>query len=258
MTWGKVDDNLAFHPKVIVAGNEAMGLWVRALSWSAQQLTDGVIPMPIIAALHGETASIKLVECGLWHEVDGGYEFNDWTDYQPSRQQVITERLAAQERARNARARATAARQAGPVETPPEPRSRDSRLPADFSITSEMLEWANQEVPYFDVSKETKVFVDYWSAKSTNATKKDWVATWRNWMRKAYSESTVSKISGQIAPEVQSKIDAERKERLERQLAQREAEKAARKSSTPIPQCKHNKKITSCMACASELAKEVA
>lgn len=34
MSWFKVDDHLAFHRKTLAAGNEAMGLWVRAGSWS--------------------------------------------------------------------------------------------------------------------------------------------------------------------------------------------------------------------------------
>jgi len=84
MSWGKVDDNLAFHPKVAMAGNEAMGLWVRAMSYSCQQLTDGFIPHAIVTAMGGADSAEKLVEVGLWHVVEGGYEFNDWKEYQPS------------------------------------------------------------------------------------------------------------------------------------------------------------------------------
>jgi len=43
MPWFKVDDTLAFHAKVVAAGNAAMGLWVRAGAHSMQQLTDGFI-----------------------------------------------------------------------------------------------------------------------------------------------------------------------------------------------------------------------
>ena len=51
--WFKVDDNLALHPKVLGAGNAAMGMWVRAGSWSApppqvfgptQPLTSAISP----------------------------------------------------------------------------------------------------------------------------------------------------------------------------------------------------------------------
>ena len=84
MTWAKVDDNLAFHPKVLKAGNEAMGVWVRAMSYSAQQLTDGFIPREIVFAFGAEDVADQLVVSGLWHEASGGYEFNDWCEYQPS------------------------------------------------------------------------------------------------------------------------------------------------------------------------------
>lgn len=207
MTWGKVDDNLAFHPKVITAGNEAMGLWVRALSWSAQQLTDGVIPDAIISALHGDSHAETLVKAGLWHKTNGGYEFNDWSDYQPTRQQVLLEREATRERSRLARAKASARRNT--QEPIPDVQSvtetgksgRPSRLPADFTISKEMREWAHSEVPGFDTVAETKVFVDYWSSKATNATKTDWVATWRNWMRKAYKDQPSIKYAKPSPPD---------------------------------------------------------
>lgn len=252
MTWGKVDDNLAFHPKVIIAGNEAMGLWVRALSWSAQQLTDGVIPEAIIQALHGQDASQALVGAGLWHEVAGGYEFNDWADYQPTREQVLAEREAARERSKAARAKAAAARgEKTPVKAPAasQPRSRPTRLPDGFAIDAEMREWAKTEVPYFDIDKETRVFIDYWQGKATNATKLDWAATWRNWMRKAYSESPAAKIDKPIAPEVQEKLHAERRERIAQQLEERRLSEERRKNFEEPPKCEHGKNIAICAAC---------
>lgn len=84
MAWGKVDDNLAFHPKVAMAGNEAMGLWVRAMSYSCQQLTDGFIPAVIVQSMQGDKAAAKLVDVGLWIKVENGYQFKDWNEYQPS------------------------------------------------------------------------------------------------------------------------------------------------------------------------------
>jgi hypothetical protein len=85
MAWGKVDDNFAFHPKVLQAGNEAIGLWTRAMSYSCQQLTDGFIPVEAVAAL-GADASVasRLVQSGLWDEAEGGWAFHQWSQYQPS------------------------------------------------------------------------------------------------------------------------------------------------------------------------------
>lgn len=64
--------------------------------------------------------------------------------------------------------------------------SRATRIPEDFAITAEMLAWARQHAPGVDGRFETAQFCDYWRAKSgRDATKLDWVATWRNWMRNA-------------------------------------------------------------------------
>jgi hypothetical protein len=45
-----------------------------------------------------------------------------------------------------------------------------------------MVTWAREHCPTVDGRRETEKFINYWTAKSTNATKLDWVATWRNWM----------------------------------------------------------------------------
>lgn len=105
MTWFKVDDTLAFHAKVVAAGNAAMGLWVRAGSWAAQQLSDGFVPTNIALTL-GTRAEIKrLVAANLWIAKDDGYVFWQWGDdgRQPSRTHVESERHAARERQRKAR-----------------------------------------------------------------------------------------------------------------------------------------------------------
>jgi hypothetical protein len=65
-------------------------------------------------------------------------------------------------------------------------RKRGTRLPEDFEVTPEMVAWHRENVPQVNGAYETAKFVDYWRAKSgRDATKTDWVGTWRNWMRKA-------------------------------------------------------------------------
>jgi hypothetical protein len=116
MTWFKVDDQLAFHPKTVACGNQAMGLWVRAGAWSAQMLTNGHIPDAMIVALGGTADDAKaLVDGRFWHapgaecevcEAQGllpfeeGYQFHNWIQYQPVRVDV---RLAREEQARSGR-----------------------------------------------------------------------------------------------------------------------------------------------------------
>jgi hypothetical protein len=54
-----------------------------------------------------------------------------------------------------------------------------------------MVIWARENAPDVNGSYETAKFVDYWRAKSgRDGTKQDWVATWRNWIRKASETAT--------------------------------------------------------------------
>lgn len=98
MPWFKVDDQLAFHAKSVMAGNSAMGLWVRAGSWSSAQLTDGFIPLHMANAMANPMAKPcdpdALVESGLWVDVEGGFQFHEWKDFQPSAEDEKAKRKA--------------------------------------------------------------------------------------------------------------------------------------------------------------------
>lgn len=78
----------------------------------------------------------------------------------------------------------------------PSPNKRGTRIPADFTVTDPMREWAYREAadvlgrdpdrPKLDVwlDRWTAEFIDYWTARSgAGATKANWVATWRNRVR---------------------------------------------------------------------------
>jgi hypothetical protein len=73
MTWFKVDDKLHDHRKVRAAGKAAMGVWVLAGSWAADNLTDGFIPTTVLPRWGTRADANKLVTAGLWHtdEQDG-------------------------------------------------------------------------------------------------------------------------------------------------------------------------------------------
>lgn len=65
-------------------------------------------------------------------------------------------------------------------------RKRATRISDDFAPTEAMLAWARKERPDINAGFETAKFVDYWRGKSgAQATKLDWAATWRNWIRSA-------------------------------------------------------------------------
>lgn len=57
------------------------------------------------------------------------------------------------------------------------------KCPDDFLITDQMRDWAINEGLAVDLELETKVFKDH----TFTSAKSDWLATWRNWMRKASS-----------------------------------------------------------------------
>jgi hypothetical protein len=64
-------------------------------------------------------------------------------------------------------------------ETEGEARKRATRLPPDWQPSE--AESAYAKGKGLDVAKTAELFRNYWHAKSSNATKLDWTATWRNW-----------------------------------------------------------------------------
>ena len=95
MTWFKVDDSFSSHPKVMMSSPAAIGLWVIAGTWSAANLTDGFVSVPVLPRLLPDSMELaeELVTVGLWKRAKGGYQFHDWEDYQPTKAEVMAERL---------------------------------------------------------------------------------------------------------------------------------------------------------------------
>lgn len=108
MVWFKIDDNMAFHHKIIAAGNAAVGLWARAGAACAQQLTDGFVPDHLAETLGTKAQAARLVSVGLWVRVEGGYRFHEWQDRNPTRAEVEAERAATAKRVRQWRDRRNA------------------------------------------------------------------------------------------------------------------------------------------------------
>jgi hypothetical protein len=79
------------------------------------------------------------------------------------------------------------------------PAARGTRIPDDFAPTAEMLQWARRETPKVNLQRETENFRDYWTAKSgKDASKRDWPATWRRWMRKANDDAPGTVVNGRV------------------------------------------------------------
>lgn len=138
MPWMKVDDALHSHPKARRAGLAAMGLWTLAGSWAMSYKTDGFVPAWYVSSHpSGRRHATTLVEAGLWtpstRDGEDGWDFHDWTDYQPSATDIEADRERARERQRASRARRAA--QGGGLHSVPvtgavtRDRQRDSHHP---------------------------------------------------------------------------------------------------------------------------------
>lgn len=116
MTWFRVDDTLAAHPKTRRAGLAAMGLWTVSGSWSSQQLTEGFIPDWFVDTWpQGKKLAAQLVRAGYWdpaeHGDERGWQFHDWTDANPTAEAEKERRRKARERQKRMREKSVAKRE---------------------------------------------------------------------------------------------------------------------------------------------------
>lgn len=106
----RVDDGLEGHPKSQRAGDEALGMWVRAGAWCMRYLTDGFVPAWWVRQQPKGIAKAKrLVEAGFWHpaEQDGekGWQFHEFVGpgRQDSREKIEADRELARKRKQKSR-----------------------------------------------------------------------------------------------------------------------------------------------------------
>lgn len=78
-------------------------------------------------------------------------------------------------------------------------KKRGSRLPDDWHLPKAWGEWAVSEgMDEFSVRREADRFADYWhSVPGSKGVKRDWLPTWRNWIRKALDDRKPKANRGQ-------------------------------------------------------------
>ncbi|MFI8853646.1 hypothetical protein ACIGW3_26120 [Streptomyces sp. NPDC053499] len=184
MPWARFDDRFPSNRKVAMLSDRAFRLYVTAVCWSAENLTDGTIKRDelrlISSGRSAARAAAELVERGLWVVTDEGWEIHDYLDYNPSREKVQAERkanAARQERFRQRKngkqpppagggegsrssksprkgrdsaeepAPEAAARPAGgrAASKGPRPAAQHGPIPATFQPSTAALEWAEQD-----------------------------------------------------------------------------------------------------------------
>lgn len=82
----RISKSFHLHPKAVKARNAEPGsisLWLFANCWCRNHRREGVIPREQALELGTEAEIKALVDSGLWEEVEGGYRFRDWHDWNP-------------------------------------------------------------------------------------------------------------------------------------------------------------------------------
>lgn len=118
MAWFKVDDGFFSSKPVLRIARRyrlpAVGLWTLAGTWSAQEELDGFVPDYVLEELCGTPAiAAQLVSAGLWENVESsnserglaGWQFRNWSKYQPTKAELDETRE--KERVRKAKYRAS-------------------------------------------------------------------------------------------------------------------------------------------------------
>jgi hypothetical protein len=111
-TYVRVHDGLPDHPKIAEVGGMAAWLYVSGLCYASRHLTDGIIPIRLVARLtdlpDAEALASRLLEANLWHRaqhdckdcpqgIGAVYVVHDYMDHQRSAAEVreLSEKRAA-------------------------------------------------------------------------------------------------------------------------------------------------------------------
>ena len=98
MSWARLDDQVAFHPKILRAGNDAFGAWVRMLAHSCAQLTDGLIERDVATTITSKQTLDRLVRARLLDADGEDYRIHDFHDWNPPASEVRARREAEKSR----------------------------------------------------------------------------------------------------------------------------------------------------------------
>ena len=86
MTWIKLDDGAATHPKLMALTPTERWAWIELLCYCARYRTDGNVPPNIVTACPSMSSKClrKLVDLHLLDDLpDGSIRIHDWAEYNP-------------------------------------------------------------------------------------------------------------------------------------------------------------------------------
>lgn len=102
LPWVRLDTQFASNPKILelIATKKyrAALVWVASLGYAGAHGTDGYLPATCLPFLHAtKSDATELVRVRLWHVVpSGGWDINDWTEFQQSNDETRERRSRAE------------------------------------------------------------------------------------------------------------------------------------------------------------------
>jgi len=171
MGWFKVDDAIAENPKLNRVPYSARWLYLAGIAYSSRNGTDGVIDESCTSLVsdvtHLASCVNALVDVGLWHKIDGGYEIHDYLKYQVTRAKRDLMREASAERMRAHRSRTQRATKS----------ARNAQLRAS---ESELESYVSHPPTYAGATAPRTTTTDDDDDQSTSVTDTalDWLAQW--------------------------------------------------------------------------------
>lgn len=149
----------------------------------------------IAAALDMEPDAVTAIREAMQGKVLDGNCLTGWDNRQPKREDNSAERVKRYRERETQRNDDVTQRNAPDTDTDtedsppcvPPRRSTGTRLPKDWQPSpSDVAEAEKEGLSADDIRREAAKFRDYWHAKTgKDATKLDWSATWRNWVRRS-------------------------------------------------------------------------
>ena len=101
MAWTRIDDGFRTNVKIRKAGPDGVLLYLYGLIYCNTSLTDGYIDDVFLPQIYADAfcrtpkiTTQKLVDCGLWIRMEGGYQVNDFLEYNFSKEEVEKRRQA--------------------------------------------------------------------------------------------------------------------------------------------------------------------
>ena len=128
MSWLRMDDGFAIHPKILMLTRAERWTWMEVLCYCARYKTEGHIPESIGEAIPKASRDFvsKCGDIGLldYDAEHGSYWIHDWQDYNPKDATGATRQMRVRNKARNGDVPATVT---GDAVTKVTPRARASR-----------------------------------------------------------------------------------------------------------------------------------